>query len=196
MSNKIINVAKIAATKPGKRARVANDYYPTPEAFTQTLIDCVQFDGIILEPCAGHGAIAHLFPDCLTNEPFPQKDFTPNFRLDATKPKSWKQFGEFDWAITNPPYETKLLIPIWQNAFAHAKKGIALLLRLNYLEPCRDRRDWLLEYKDHFAHQIIFSPRAKFRADTKSLDNLTVAWCVWTKEPVNGCKIDYVWGWR
>jgi hypothetical protein len=57
-----------------------------------------------------------------------------------------------------------------------------MLLRLNWLEPCGDRRDLLQKFADNMVSVSIVSPRPKFRADTNGSDNITVAWVVWRKD--------------
>lgn len=123
-----------------KKQRVANDYYPTPKNLVQALLNEVSIEGTVLKPCAGHGAIASHFPDCITNEPYPTSDFAPTYQMDATNPKSWQQFDKerIDWVVTNPPYG-KLATPIVELALQYAHVGVAMLVRLNWLEPCRDR---------------------------------------------------------
>jgi hypothetical protein len=178
----------MTTTKETKRVRVANDYYPTPDPLITALIERVPIQGRILEPCAGHGAIAKHFPDCLTNDAYPTGDFKPDFELDATQPEFWKVLdldGGVDWVVTNPPYG-ELATPIVSHALYHARVGVAMLLRLNWFEPCRDRAELLERFSDQMSQVIIINPRPQFRADTSRGDNITVAWVVWQKS----------WSWK
>jgi hypothetical protein len=164
--------------------RIANDYYPTPANLVTPLLDRLQLKGKILEPCAGDGAIARLIPGCLSNELYP-KDFTPDWQLDASRPESWLEFGAINWTITNPPYDAKLLLKIITLALKHSRVGVAMLLRLSFLEPCQkvaNRRELLIQYADCMTDLIAVNPRPKFRPDIKGTDNSTVAWFVWQKD--------------
>jgi hypothetical protein len=182
--------------------RVENDFYPTAQALTEQLLEVVDIEGQILEPCAGDGAIADLFTGFIANEPFPHATFQPCYSLDATERSTWEQFeadGGFDWAVTNPPFNlASKILPL---SFEYARTGVAFLLRLSYLEPCDDRADWLKENADHLRHVIPVSPRPRFRSDSNGSDSVTTAWFVWRKDfsweklgiP---CPFTFVRGWR
>lgn len=183
-------------------ARVENDFYPTARVLTEKLIEEVEIKGQVLEPCAGDGAIASLFNGSISNDLFPQADFEPDYTFDSTDPESWEHWeanGGYDWVITNPPFnEASKILPL---AWKYTQKGMAMLLRLSYLEPCDNRADWLKEYSDNLTNVIVFNPRPKFRKDTEGSDNVTVAWFVWRKDwswerfGVK-CPFSFVTGWR
>ena len=193
----------------GSKQRIKHDFYPTHSLLTIELLKRVDIRGIILEPCAGDGAIAATlrshaeFDELWTNDIDLQ--WNTHFHFDATLPQSWAQMNELmhireppDWIATNPPYG-KLTTPILQNAWNNCRIGVAFLLRINYvMEPCRDRADWLKTNTLHLSNVISFNPRPKFRADTKNTDNATVAWCVWRKNWDGGLKhgIEYITNWQ
>ena len=54
-----------------------------------------------------------------------------------------------------------------------------MLLRLTFLEPCKNRAELLKTYADNLVAVIPVNPRPKFRKDTRSTDSTTVAWFVW-----------------
>lgn len=74
-------------------------------------------------------------------------------------------------------------------AFEHARLGVAFLLRLSFLEPTKDRHEWLIQHADHLRFVIPVNPRANFRKGERNprtgkiygTDNVTVAWFVWDK---------------
>lgn len=198
-------------TEAAKLPRVANDYYPTDEAITRALVERLYFDpvSVILEPCAGHGHIINFFDEngweTIANEPNPTVKFTPDYQMDATDPAFWAKVeaneGRFDWVVTNPPYESGVILPILQLSLQHARRGLAALLRLNYLEPCKDRAEWLTQNADHMRLWLPVSPRPKFRQDTNASDNITVAWCVWDKrwsweDQQIDCPFQFLSDWR
>lgn len=187
-----------------QKERIANDYYPTPDPIVLALLNRTKIEGKVFEPCAGHGAIAAHFPNCATNDPTPSADYAPSFTLDATDSKNWEliagKIGGIDWVVTNPPYG-QLASPIASNALVYAREGVAMLLRLNWLEPCKDRRELLLKYSDNLTQAIAISPRPRFRADTSGSDSITVAWFVWRKswswrEKGIDCPFEFLTDWR
>jgi hypothetical protein len=96
-----------------------------------------------------------------------------DFHHDVSLPWNFPQ--QCDWVVSNPPFNVaSQIIPL---AFEYAKVGIAMLLRLSYLEPCMDRDRWL---RDHPPSKLIVLPRISFTGDGKT-DNVTCAWMVWDK---------------
>ncbi|MBL1176930.1 MAG: hypothetical protein FWK01_17885 [Pantanalinema sp. GBBB05] len=57
-----------------------------------------------------------------------------------------------------------------------------MLLRISFLEPCRDRAEWMAKNADQLRYVIPVNPRPQFRADIKGGDSFTVAWFVWVKD--------------
>lgn len=178
-----------------------------------------EVDGIILEPCAGERAISNVLDAHIErlnifdkDEYMPKTyrgvrradlnpDCQPHCLADATNPVSWAptddghmtehRYGSFDWCITNPEFNIAArVLPL---ALEHARVGIAMLLRLTYLEPCEDRDEWLAVHPPN--HQIVL-PRMSFKTvithDTatgkdkiSTTDSATCAWYCWyrfTKE--------------
>ncbi len=159
--------------------RRANDFYPTPESATEILLKHVPLSGIIFEPCVGDHAIARVVKrrgKLYTNDIDKTRDSW--FQLDAAKSNSWEDhFAAIaaDWVVTNPPFNVAAqIVPL---AFEHAREGIAMLLRLSYLEPVENRGAWLNE---HPPTTLIVLPRISFTGNGKT-DNVTVAWMVWSK---------------
>jgi hypothetical protein len=92
---------------------------------------------------------------------------------DATSPAFWDGLEpDIDWVVSNPPFTC--CTPIIVGAFRVARKGVAMLLRLSYLEPCNDRAEFLAAHPP----SLIVLPRISFTGDGKS-DNVTCAWFVW-----------------
>lgn len=107
-------------------------------------------------------------------------DLSQGSRFDATKASYWKNTAfKADWIVTNPPF--KEAITILDYSYSHANKGVAMLLRITFLEPTVNRSAFLKNHSDNLVRLIPVNPRPKFRADTKSTDSTTVAWFVWNK---------------
>ena len=168
------------------------DFYETHAALTWVLLENLELNGhlgapvTVLEPCSGAGAIARVlagskqFQEVLTNDLDPAQ--ASDTHWDATLKSSWEDQRP-GWVITNPPFnQAPKILPLAHNA---STQGVAMLLRLSYLEPCSDlkrmgsyRGPWLQENPPD--QVIIVWPRPKFRADTKGNDSVTVGWFIWS----------------
>lgn len=157
--------------------RRALDKYYTPETATLALLQRTQIEGQVLECCAGDGAMSRVLSrqpsvsQVLTNDIDPCVDSDQH--RDATDPEFWMEQTP-DWVVSNPPFSCCL--PIIVGAFGAARRGVAMLLRLSYLEPCNDRAEFLSAHPP----SLIILPRISFTGDGKS-DSVTCAWMVWDK---------------
>lgn len=168
--------------------RIAHDFYPTPEGLTRGMLGKMAPylpRKSILECCDGSGAISDILkalpstPTVQTNELYPQEGRSYDYQLDATDPASWELFDPMDWVITNPPFSlAEKILPL---AFEHSSKGVIMLLRLSYLEPCERRADWLKKNTDSLQMLIPVNPRPQYRKDTRGTSSVTDAWFVFNK---------------
>jgi len=188
--------------------RLKNDQYFTPPGLIYPLLKEMRFnaDAIYFEPCAGDGAIAKALATEINEENIVTADIDNNLigldnnDFDATLLTHW--FSVFpnpgirpDWVITNPPYKQPDCDRIIQNAWDFADEGIAMLLRLSYLEPCQNRAKFLKEA--NLTNLIIFNPRPQFIPGKKATDSSTVAWFVWQKNWLSlGTCITYCTDWN
>jgi len=161
--------------------RRKNDFYPTPKWATEVLLKYIDIDNKhILEPCVGNGDISNVLSNHTLNLITNDIDETrlAHTYEDATKEDLFKN-NIIDWTITNPPFSHAL--PIVQNAWKYSEYGVAMLLRLSFLEPTYDRQDWL-----HYnpPHKIIVLPRISFTGDGKT-DSVTCAWFIWYKKNID-----------
>jgi len=146
---------------------------------------------VICEPCAGEGAIIKAvnieLPNALifSNDLVPDKSYPVLNHLDATKIASYNQMKresnieKIDWVITNPPFEHAF--EILKASYNSVEIGVALLLRLTFLEPTKSRGEWLTEHPPTSLY-ILGSPRPSF-TNNGSTDSTTCAWMVWLKNP-------------
>lgn len=153
------------------------DAYFTPASAVESLLKVVTIWGSVLEPCSGQGAISEaLISD---NRWLKTNDIDPAMpsmlHADATTPEFWQGWAENQWVVSNPPF--KAATQIVKLAHAHASIGVAMLLRLSFLEPCEDRAEFLSE---HPPNVLIVLPRISFTGDGKT-DSVTCAWMVWNK---------------
>jgi hypothetical protein len=133
--------------------------------------------GSVLEPCSGDGAIVEPLKEearitsVRTNDL--DRRFVADSHDDATDPRWWSSLPQHDWVITNPPFvDAHQIVPL---ACKHAKEGVAMLLRITYLEPCEGRAVWLAENPPD---GLIVLPRISFTGDG-STDSATCAWMIW-----------------
>jgi len=162
-----------------KSKRRENDFYPTPSWATQTLVEsCSYISGEILECCSGAGDITRslqkYFDAVRTNDIDSTRD--TDYHFDLSTPIGWLAIAERpDWVITNPPFcHAPEMVPL---AYDFAKTGIAMLLRITFLEPCGNRIAFLSE---HPPTQLLVVPRISFTGDGRT-DSTCTAWFIWDK---------------
>lgn len=177
-------------------ARVANDDYPTRPALARALLarmqdmDYVAF-GTVLEPCAGDGQLVKPFrpyaTNVITNDIDPK--YNTDFNLDATQFSFWQAVPRPRWVITNPPF--RQATEILKHAMNFASHGVAMLLRLSFLEPTSatkyqgreyyPRAEVLKMYAEYLNYlYVIGSPRPAYKSGRRT-DSVTTAWFVWDK---------------
>lgn len=159
--------------------RRANDWYPTETWATQELLQRVPLRGLILEPCVGDGAISKELVarghTVLTNDLDSQ--WPADTHCDARELRFWNEI-HVDWVVTNPPFS--VAHEILPGAQRCVKKGVAMLLRITYLEPCEGRAGWLARYPPD---KLIVLPRMSFTGDGQT-DSATCAWMIWTRDHI------------
>ncbi|MBW4666528.1 MAG: DNA cytosine methyltransferase [Cyanomargarita calcarea GSE-NOS-MK-12-04C] len=160
------------------------DRYDSPHWFVTAIAPYVDLHGTVGECCVGGGILAKSLNlmgcDTWTNDI--NFEVHADYHVDATIADNWANFPKTDWVFTNPPYgaeATQILI----NAYNHAKRGIVMLLRTTWDEPCEDRGDWLYDFS--YTRKITL-PRFKFRKDKDgkrwATDNCTIAAYIWDKK--------------
>lgn len=164
--------------------RRERDFYPTPEGLTRILLDHAPvIGGRIYEPCVGEGHIAKMLNEAKWNNNVYTCDINPacvpNYVGDSRT--FWPKFPyeSFDWLITNPPFnQAAEMVKMWHGKMQEGKikLGMALLLRLSFLEPASNRADFL---RNHPPDALLVCPRTSFTGDGKS-DSVTCGWMIWS----------------
>jgi len=154
------------------------EFYETPKGLTVALLQRLQIHGTVIEPCAGDHAITGLLQkhglDVITCDIDESKNV--DFVMDSADASNWTNLPPAEWTVSNPPFSRGL--EILQNAYKHSTVGVAMLLRLSFLEPCEPRNKWLVQ---HPPQRLIVLPRVSF--DGNGNDTVTCAWFIWYKNP-------------
>jgi len=169
--------------KKERTARRLLDFYPTASFLTEALLDKVKIEGPVYEPCSGQNHITDVLERAgafvTTN------DIDPNtpaaYHRDATEEKTWSYNR---WTVTNPPFNCAF--EILKHAVKFSSQGVAILVRLSFLEPTLARGPWL---KANPPTKLIILPRFSFTQDGNT-DSVTVCWAIW-ENGKPGC-LDFV----
>ena len=146
------------------------------------LLDALEcpLTGTCLDCCAGEVTTAKALAEksrlrIITNNINP--DLSTDYHQDVSIQQGWQRLPDVDWIISIPPYiKAPIIIPL---AYEKVKKGIIMLLKLSYLEPCPDRVEWLTKQPPT---KLICIPRI-LSAKKRDLDSIALAWFVWLKDP-------------
>lgn len=154
------------------------DAYYTPEKFVAALAKRVDISGVIYEPCVGAGHILEFFRKrnytVISNDI--DKTCMADTHFDARNECAWER--SCDWVISNPPFNCAYDILL--QACKHARVGVAMLLRLSFLEPCKrngDRETFLVQNPPS---HVFVTPRVSFTGDGRK-DTVTSMWAVWQR---------------
>jgi len=186
--------------------RIKNDAYYTPLPIYKWLSDKLQLtEQRIFDPCCGNShATALTFGrdnSVASNDIIPPEN-SDRYCFDATDP--WcvhipeYYLSAIDWVITNPPYKRGMSESIVQQALIHANTGVAMLLRLSWLEPTRNRVKLLTNSSPRMELLAVYpvSPRPKFDPNQNGNDSVTVAWFIWGNCTLELQPFDFCVGWQ
>jgi len=162
--------------------RRAADLYKTPAWQTRALLAHQPIDGLILEPCAGDGSIARVFPRPIICNDRIESHGTP-YIFDARDPALYDQVEQdcgapIDWVVTNPPYSMPMCRDIVELAVERARVGVAMLLRISFMEPTSrfsPRGPFLAA---HPPKRVLTLPRHSY-TDNGHSDTVTTQWVIW-----------------
>ncbi len=165
----------------GGRPAIVNGK-PTAVWAAQSLYRRLPVIARVAEPCVGTGDLIAGRTDVeWTNDVDERRDAT--YHLNAASPAAWNTFPRVPWIVTNPPFDVAALILAC--ALDHAIDGVAMFLRLSFLEPTEGRAHLLSRRPP--TRQLVL-PRISFTGDGKT-DNVTCAWFVWSKLVEPGIEV-------
>lgn len=147
------------------------DFYPTESAWTKTLLEHIQFEGKISEPCAGAGDMLDVL--VAGGYDVESSDICPR-RSDIRRADAMSILST-DNIITNPPYGAlRELLPHWMET---VKNKLALLVRMNFLEA-----QGRLKYTSgENAPQIVIVIAGRMKVFGK-VSQFPHAWVVWDRQ--------------
>lgn len=155
------------------------DFYETSKEAVDALVEHYlrkEFhkEASILEPCSGDGALARAL--VLNGYKFVWRNDLDQTRMAHTHQdaRTFNFSSKTELAVTNPPFNQAF--DILKNLHPQMN-AIALLLKLTFLEPTKDRGPWLAKNPPN---KLIVLPRHSFTGDGKT-DSVTCAWMIWDK---------------
>lgn len=167
--------------------RNKNDYYQTPYSMTRQLLEVENFEGKILEPCCGAGAIVKVLRDydksidyCDLNNEFSLTGIFKNFKDFIND-----DFDRYDNIITNPPFSLAKEFILKAKEITNNK--IAMLLPLNYLHGVTRYNEIYLDRKFPLKAVYVFCRygmlEETIRDDGSYRTGMMVyAWYIWDKD--------------
>lgn len=162
-------------------ARIANDYYPTPEDVVIAIKHQLPSCDSVFDPCCGVGEILTVFAGYKTKgieiDPIraeTARDYIDQvFCGDALR----ERWPAADMAVFNPPFtharEFAEMAIAWRSN--DPRRTVAMLARLTFAES-KSRREL---HQTHPSDVYVLSERPRFRGDTRGTDSITCAWFVW-----------------
>lgn len=164
------------------------DYFPTPPWAARAggeLINRLD-PGLwsAWEPACGGGHMAHglrdYFSVVVESDIHQHEGGDPAFVVDFLSEEARDFEPAIDWIVTNPPFV--LGDAFVRTAYAHAQRGVAMLLRLVFLEGGKRYRllheDCPLTAVAPFSERV---PMVKGRWDPEASSATAYAWFVWQK---------------
>ena len=141
--------------------REKNDFYPTPDNATQSLLDRQKFEGNIWECACGNGAMSKLM---INNGYDVYSSDLINRGYGETGIDFLQSTRQADNIVTNPPYN--LATEFTTHAFTLARKKVVMLSKISYLEGVK-RREQIFN-KRKLEKVLIFSRRVPFKKESSN----------------------------
>lgn len=175
----------MSSTTKAKRPGELDRYY-TPDDVARacfiTVAPYIQHDATVLEPSIGGGAFARAIRGKLTNAYIIGVDKDPDAPgMDGCADEvycadfvGWGPPHPTDWIIGNPPYNEAEEHVRW--ALGCAREGVAMLLRLAFLETSKRAALWS-EHPPSDVHVLVQRP--SFTGG--GTDSAAYGWFVWIK---------------
>jgi len=170
-------------------ARRRLDQYFTPRKAVEVLKKHIGVPTYIFEPCVGEGIIIDVFDPAISETNDIDENIKADWHFDACNYDNFGSYSSYHddddyadtWCISNPPYG-EMAAPIVRNALEYYD-NVAMLLRLSFLEPCKDRFDICCP------DLLISMNRISFTGDGNK-DSVTTAWFIWSPNVKKGIIVE------
>ena len=175
----------------GHRTNISNtDYYVTPSYATKSLLEREMFEGTIWECASGNGKMSEVitkyYPIVLSSDIRTDNSVFGEKGIDFLKANR-----EVDNIITNPPF--KYGKEFVEHSLKLAKKKVALLLRLNFLEGISRYnmfKSTPLKVVYVFCGRITMFPEGEEKP--KNSGTIAYAWFIWDKDYFGKPRIEWI----
>ena len=163
----------------GRKVNDGVDFYQTPRWAIEKLLEVETFDGDILEPCSGGGAISMVLEEYGYN--VSSQDIRDDKGVYGKGGEDFFNYeGEVDNIVTNPPYFcAKEFV---EKALEVSNGKVAMLLKLSFLEGAK-RYEFFqstpLKYVYVFCKRVTMYPANEEKA--KKSGTIAYAWYIWEK---------------
>ena len=163
----------------GRKVNDGVDFYQTPRWAIEKLLEVETFDGDILEPCSGGGAISMVLEEYGYN--VSSQDIRDDKGVYGKGGEDFFNYeGEVDNIVTNPPYFcAKEFV---EKALEVSNGKVAMLLKLSFLEGAK-RYEFFqntpLKYVYVFCKRVTMYPANEEKP--KNSGTIAYAWYIWEK---------------
>jgi predicted RNA methylase len=186
MKNSVFSL--IGASNHSEKNRMEEDFYSTPEKATIELLKREIFEGNILEPACGTGAISKVLEKQISNTIISKELIDRGYGEVGV---DFLQSTEtYDNVITNPPF--KISQDFVEKALEVSKNKVAMLMRLQFLEG--KKRKQLFD-KNPPSRVYVFSYRLPYmRGDSIQPETsaMCLCWFVWDKNYIGDTIIKWI----
>lgn len=161
----------------GRKRNDGIDYYQTPTWAIKRLLEIEKFEGTVLEPCAGAGAISKVLEE--KGFEVTSSDIREDENVYGIKGIDMFNLDKkIDNIITNPPYFCAK--EIIEKSLELTAKKVAMILKLSFLESM-DRYDFFknspLKNVYVFCKRVQMYPEGTVKP--KNSGTIAYAWYVW-----------------
>jgi len=178
----------------GRKKNDGIDFYQTPTWATKKLLEYEKFEGDILEPCCGSGAISIVLENAdyevYSGDIRTDDDVYGVKGADILKLNS-KEDSKFDNIVTNPPYYCAKEIILKSLDITSGK--VAMLLKLTFLESVKRYeffKNTPLKIVYVFCKRVQMYPEGIERP--KNSGTICFAWFIWEHGYIGKPQIEWL----
>jgi len=179
----------------GRKRSDGIDYYQTPSWAVEKLLEHESFEGVILEPCCGAGAITKVLEDAgyevISSDIRTDDDVYGAAGQDILKTNLRDVNYKFDNIITNPPYFCAK--EVIEKSLELTSKKVAMILKLTFLESSKRYeffKNTPLKTVYVFCKRVTMKPEGIEKP--RNSGTITYAWYVWEHGYIGNPQIQWI----